>query len=415
MSTIVERCAAARIASRQIATLSTEVKNAVLRDLAADLLRSAPAVLAANAADMAAARSAGLAEAKLARLALTDRSIAQSAEGLSQVAALPDPVGQVVRESVAASGLRVRRVRTPLGVICMIYEARPGVTIDAFALCFKAGNACILKGGKEAERSNAALAEIVGRTLRAHGIGEHALVSLSVLAREDLSTLLQQDSSIDLVIPRGGADLIRFVAQNSRIPTIQHYHGVNHIFVDAQADLDLAAKVCVSAKVSAPATCNAVECILVDSAVAHRFVPDLVRAYADAGVEIRGDEEVVLLSGSLARRASPADFGTEFLEKIVAMRIVSGLDEAIAHIHRHGSLHTEAIITRDQPTARAFCSRVAASCVLVNASTRMNDGFALGLGAEIGISTSRIHAFGPMGLEELTVTRFICEGDGQIR
>jgi glutamate-5-semialdehyde dehydrogenase len=415
MSLIVERCAAARLASREVATLSTDAKNAVLLDLARRLEASRSAILEANGADIAAARAAGLAEAKLARLTLTDKSIAQLAEGLAQVAALPDPVGQVVRESVAASGLRVRRVRTPLGVICMIYEARPGVTIDAFALCFKAGNACILKGGKEAERSNAVLAGLVGEALRVHSISEHALVSLSVLSREDLSTLLQQDASIDLVIPRGGAELIRFVAQNSRIPTIQHYHGVNHIFVDAQADVDLALKVCVSAKVTAPATCNAVECILVDGAIAGTFVPALVRAYADAGVEVRGDPDVVLLSGSLAHQASPSDFGTEFLEKIVAVRIVAGLDEAIAHIHRYGSLHTEAIITRDDRAARAFCSRVAASCVLVNASTRMNDGFALGLGAEIGISTSKIHAFGPMGLEELTITRFICEGSGQVR
>ncbi len=415
MTLIVERCAAARLASREVATLSTDAKNAVLLDLARRLEALRPAILEANGADIAAARVAGLAEAKLARLALSEKSIAQLAEGLSQVASLPDPVGQVVRESVAASGLRVRRVRTPLGVICMIYEARPGVTIDAFALCFKAGNACILKGGKEAERSNAVLAGLVGEALRAHGISEHALVSLSVLSREDLSTLLQQDASIDLVIPRGGADLIRFVAQNSRIPTIQHYHGVNHIFVDAQADRDLALKICVSAKITAPATCNAVECILVDGAIADTFVPALVRAYADAGVEVRGDPGVVLLSGSLAHPASPSDFGTEFLEKIVAIRIVAGLDEAIAHIHRHGSLHTEAIITRDDSAARAFCSRVQASCVLVNASTRMNDGFALGLGAEIGISTSKIHAFGPMGLEELTITRFICEGSGQVR
>jgi len=298
----------------------------------------------------------------------------------------------------------------------MIYEARPNVTIDAFALCFKAGNACILKGGKEAAASNAALANLAHAALAGAGIDPGALTVVSALSREDLLVLLEQDAFIDLVIPRGGTDLIRFVARHSRIPTVQHYQGVCHVFVEASADLDLAERICVTGKTSAPATCNALECVLVDRAIARAFVPRLVTAMAAAGVEVRADGEALALCppGSCAA-AVPEDFGREFLDLIVALRIVDGLEGAIGHIRRYGSNHTEAIVTRNERAASDFLRRVQASCTLVNASTRMNDGASLGLGAEIGISTSRVHAYGPMGLEELTTVRFVVEGSGQTR
>ncbi len=409
-------CTEAREASRTLATLPTAHKNAVLFALAERLKNNQEAILEANEADLNAANHAGLASAKLQRLTLTERSIDQLALGLIQVAALPDPVGSVVKDYTVPSGLHVRRVRCPLGVIAMIYEARPGVTIDAFALCFKAGNACILKGGREAAKSNAALADLVHAVLSESGVPQGALVVLPPIEREDLKLLLQQDQSIDLVIPRGGTDLIRFVAQHSRIPTIQHYQGVCHIFVDATADLDLAENICATAKTSAPATCNAAECILIHESIAPAFIPRLVARYQRDHVQVRADEAAQRLAppGSVTP-AAPEDFGREFLDLVVAMKVVPNLDAAIGHIARYASNHTESIITRDAKSAEHFLARVQSSCTLVNASTRFNDGFQLGLGAEIGISTSKIHAYGPMGLEELTTTRYIVEGTGQTR
>lgn len=417
-SAIVAAAAAAKAASVVVGQLETETKNALLLDLAERIAAAVPVVLAANARDVEAARASGLAPAKLQRLALSAGSLAQLCDSLRLVAALPDPVGQVTRDSTVPSGLRVRRVRSPLGVVAMIYEARPAVTIDAFALCFKAGNACILKGGKEAAASNAALAAIAHEALAARGLPAAALTLVATPSRDDLLTLLQQTASIDLVIPRGGHELIRFVAENSRIPTIQHYQGVCHIYVDAAADLAMALKICTTAKTSAPATCNAAECVLVHEAVAERFVTMVVRAYVEAGVQVRADARAMGIVGAGAAGVVPAaveDFGREFLDMVVALAVVDSLDGAVAHIARHGSLHTEAIVTADEGAAERFARRVVASCVLVNASTRMNDGTQLGLGAEIGISTTKVHAFGPMGLEELTCTRFICTGTGQTR
>ncbi len=416
-SPIVHAAHAAREASHAVATLETEKKNAVLRAVADAIIAEAGQILAANAEDMAAARSAKLAESKLKRLELTAAGLAQLAAGIRQVADLPDPVGEVTRERQVPSGLTVRRVRSPLGVVAMIYEARPGVTVDAFSLCFKAGNACVLKGGREAAKSNAALAALVHRVLREHGIPEAALTLLATSDRAQLEELLTLDAYIDLVIPRGGTELIRFVVKNSTIPTIQHYQGVCHVFVDASADLDMAERLCVTGKVSAPATCNSTECVLVDAAVAGSFVPRLVAAYSKAGVEVRGDAEVCRLASGAAnlKPASDDDWGREFLDLIVAMKVVGGIDDAIAHIRRYGSNHTEAIVTRTEAHAERFTRQVQSSCVLVNASTRFNDGFQLGLGAEIGISTSRLHAYGPMGLEELTIQRYVALGDGQTR
>lgn len=418
MTAHIEHAArAAREASRILAALPTATKDAFLRDLASAIDARRDEVLAASARDVETARAAGLAAPKLARLGLTDASMRQLTDGLRQIAALPDPVGAIVRDSVVPTGLRVRRVRTPLGVICMIFEARPAVTIDAFALCFKAGNACLLKGGKEAAGTSSLLATVAREQLAAHHLPEAAIASIAGLDREALKHLLTLDKDIDLVIPRGGHDLIRFVAQHSKIPTIQHYQGVCHLYIEATADQAMARRICINGKVSAPATCNATECVLIDRAIAATMIPALVADFAAQGVEVRGDPDVVKLAPAAPnlKPAADTDFGTEFLDLIVAIRIVDNLDAAIDHIQRFGSNHTDAIVTRNADIATEFTRRVQSSCVLVNASTRFNDGYQLGLGAEIGISTTRLHAFGPMGLEELTVQRFVVEGDGQVR
>lgn len=412
---IPEAARAAKVASAAVAQLDTATKNALLLDLAAAVTAHETDLLAANAQDLQAARAGGLPAPKLARLTLTPASLAQLAAGLAQVAALPDPVGRVTRDDVVASGMRVRKVRAPLGVVAMIYEARPAVTLDAFALCFKAGNACVLKGGREASRSNVAMARLAHACLGARSLPLAALTLVATPARDDLLLLLRQSASIDLVIPRGGHELIRLVAEHSRIPTVQHYQGVCHVYVDAAADTATALRICVTAKTSAPATCNAAECVLVHRAVADRFVPELARAMHAAGVRVRADARAHALAPAHSTPAAEGDFGREFLDLIVALAVVDDLDAAVAHIERHGSLHTEAIVTADERAAEEFTRRVQASCVLVNASTRMNDGFQLGLGAEIGISTSKIHAFGPMGLEELTTQRYVCTGTGQTR
>lgn len=406
----------AKDASRAIAALPPSVKDAVLISLAGAIACEAPAILAANAADLDAARRDALSEAKLRRLELTESSLAQLAESLRQIAAMPDPVGSVSRAWDVPSGLHVERVRTPLGVVAMIFEARPAVTVDAFALCFKAGNACILKGGREAARSNRALAALIRRALIEHHAPEHAITLLTTSDRDELRRLLSLSELIDLVIPRGGESLIRFVREHSRIPTVQHDKGVCHIFVDESADPIDAADLCLSAKASAPATCNALECVLVHRAIAPAFAPRLASACAAAGVELRADGRFrALAGGATIAPATDADWGAEFLDLILAAKVVDSIDDAIAHIARFTSGHTESILTRDDANAGRFCREVTSSCVLVNASTRFNDGFQLGLGAEIGISTSRIHWYGPMGLEGLTIERFVVRGSGQRR
>jgi glutamate-5-semialdehyde dehydrogenase len=419
--------ACARDASRRVALLPTGVKNGVLTTLASLLESHAAEVLRANAEDVARAREAGLPAPKLQRLGLSERSVGALAAGLRQVASLPDPVGRVTREGDVPSGLHVKKVRAPLGVVAMIYEARPGVTLDAFALCFKAGNACILRGGKEAERSNAVLADLAHRALDQHGAPREALVNISGTGRDVLAEMLQLDTLIDLVIPRGGRELIELVRRTTRIPTVQHFQGVCHIYVDESADLERAVEICATAKASAPATCNAAECVLVHKGIAEAFVPAMIDRYVKEGVQVRATPLVLALApphaldrpdGRGVVLAQPEDFGAEFLDLIVAMRTVDSVDEAIEHIAEYASDHTEAILTRDTGpggAAERFVAGVRSSCVLVNASTRFNDGFQLGLGAEIGISTSRVHAYGPMGLEELTTQRWIVIGSGQTR
>lgn len=406
--------ARAKAAARAVARLDTETKNAVLLEFARRIEEGGQRIRRANEADLSNARSAGLTDAKIRRLALGESAIGQMAAGLRQVARLEDPVGAVTRDDVVPSGLRVAKVRCPLGVVMMIYEARPNVTVDAFALCFKSGNACILKGGREAVESNRTLAEMAVESLSAAAVTPDALILVTTSEREAIKGLLQQHTSIDLVIPRGGRELIEFVHRHSRIATVQHFHGVCHIFVDASADLDRAVDICTTAKTSGPATCNAVEALLIHEAIAAAFVPRLAARLKSEGVEIRGDLEVCRLAPD-AVAARDDDWGREFLDLIVACRVVRGLDEAIEHIHQYGSNHTEAILSRDAGNQQRFLDAVQSSCVLVNASTRFNDGFQLGLGAEIGISTSRIHAYGPMGLEELTTQRYVVRGDWQAR
>lgn len=415
--TEIERLARrAREASREIAALDAETKNAVLRRLSGLLAERKPDVLAANRADTESARREGLATSKLRRLELTGAGLAQLRAGLEQIASMPDPVGAVTASYDVPSGLRVERVRTPLGVIAMIYEARPGVTLDAFALCFKAGNACLLKGGKEAVRSNALLAELAAAALVEAGAPEGSIGAIATSDRAELRRMLELAEDIDLVIPRGGAALIRFVHEHSRVPTVQHFQGVCHVYVDATADVDMAVEIVATGKTSAPATCNATECVLVHEEVAPRFVPRLAQRAERDGFEIRGDARFRELAEPAAVVAArDDDYGREFLDLVLAARVVPSVDDAIEHIHRFASNHTEAIVGVDADALRRFRREVTSSCVLVNASTRFNDGYQLGLGAEIGISTSKIHAYGPMGLEELTTQRWLVRGAGQVR
>lgn len=414
MKTIESMAAAARKAASAVAILTTPRKNAVLLDLADRIAKSKSTILRANQQDLDAAQANGTTGPKLKRLTLTLDSIGQMVEGLRQIAALPDPIGSVTKDYTAPSGIAVRKQRCPIGVIMMIYEARPNVTIDAFALCFKAGNACILKGGREALHSNEILATLARDALGAAGIPTEAVTLLTTSDREAIKQLLAMEQYIDLVIPRGGTELIRFVHEHARIPTVQHFHGVCHIYVDKDVDFDKAVHVCATAKTSAPATCNATEAVLVNAAIADAFIPKLAARLKADGVEIHGDDRVCALAPT-AKAATDDDWGYEYLDLIVAMKVVPSLNAAIEHIHRYGSNHTEAILTTNENAAAEFTQRVQSSCVLVNASTRFNDGFQLGLGAEIGISTSKIHAYGPMGLEELTTQRYVVQGDWHTR
>ena len=414
MNDLETRVSNARAAAEQIAHLSTATKDRVIRALADSIDKDSKYLYQANEIDILNAQRSGVSEAKIRRLTLSRDAFSQMSAGLRQVADLPDPVGQVTKQYKTPSGLDVRKVRCPLGVILMIYEARPNVTVDAFALCFKASNACILKGGREASESNHALAELIWIALEREGVSRNALTLITNSDREQMKSLLQMHEHIDLVIPRGGTELIKFVHEHSRIPTVQHFQGVCHIFVDATADLEQALEICTSAKTSAPAACNSVETVLIHEMIALDFVPRLVKRLQASGVEVRGDAAVCRFASGV-RLASKSDWGREFLDMIVAIRVVTDLDAAIEHIHRYGSNHTEAILTQDTDSAERFVNEVQSSCVLVNASTRFNDGYQLGLGAEIGISTSKVHAYGAMGLEELTSQRYIVRGSGQAR
>ncbi len=413
-SIVEEMAKKAKEASRIVANLSTSVKNKVLLKTADKIEASKEWLQKENKKDLDKGKEKGLSAAFLDRLALSDKVIKSMADGLREVAALPDPVGEVVKMWKRPNELLVGRVRIPLGVICMIYESRPNVTIDAAGLCLKAGNATILRGGSDAIHSNMALAGLLQEVLQEMKVPEEAVQVVPTTDRDAVTELLKREEEIDLIIPRGGEGLIRFVAENSRIPVLKHYKGVCHVYVDQDADLNMAKEICFNAKVQRPGVCNAMEGMLVHKDIADQFLPEMGKAFQEAGVEIRGcDKTCAILP--YAKKAQESDWGEEFLDLILAVKVVDSMKEAMDYIAKYGSNHTEAIVTKDYGRARQFLSEVDASLVLVNASTRFNDGGQLGLGAEIGISTSKLHAYGPMGLEELTTTKFIAYGDGQIR
>ncbi len=414
MTDIRTSALACRDAAQALAQLPGADKDALLRAMADALDADADTILAANARDLAAAREKGTAGAMLDRLALDHARLAAVSAALREVAALPDPVGQVTRRDTRPNGIAVEKVRVPLGVIAMIYEARPNDTADAAALCIKAGNGVILRGGSEAIHSNTAIAASLQRALREAGIGEAALTLVTDLRRETMLALLQLSDIVDLAIPRGGEGLIRFVAEHARVPVIKHYKGVCHLFVDASADPALALRLLVDGKVGRPSACNALETLLVHADIADTFLPDAVAALRAHGVEVRGDERTRALVADVVP-ATDDDYAAEFLDLVIAVRVVDTLDAAITHIRRFGSDHTEVIATRDEDNAARFIDALRAAVVMVNASSRFSDGGELGLGAEIGISTTRLHAHGPMGLEALTVERFVVRGDGQVR
>lgn len=414
MSAIRQQVEACHAAAPAMAGLDGAAKRALLLDMADALAAAADEVLAANALDVAAATKTGMRGALLDRLTLDAPRVARIVDGLRQVAALPDPVGQVTRDEIRPNGVRVQRVRIPLGVIAMIYEARPNVTADAAALCLKAGNAVILRGGSEALHSNVAIGRVLRSSLRAHGLPEAAITIVDDLRREAMVELLQLDGLVDLAIPRGGEGLIRFVTEHARVPVIKHYKGVCHLYVDRAADPRVALDLLVDGKVSRPGVCNALETLLVHRDIAGTFLPHAAAVLGGLGVELRGDAASRALVPAM-RPASDADYAAEFLAPIIAVRVVDGIDAAIAHIRRYGSDHTEVIATRDEAAAARFVHGLRSAVVAVNASSRFSDGGELGLGAEIGISTTRLHAYGPMGAEALTIERFVLHGDGQVR
>lgn len=413
-TSIESLAAAAKAASRQVAGLSTDQKNRALYRMADALLAHEAEILEANAVDVDAARDSGLSAAMTDRLILTPERLAAMADALREVASFADPVGEMSERRRRPSGIEVGKMRVPLGVIAMIYESRPNVTSDAAGLCFKAGNAVVLRGGSEAIHSNRAVAAALHEALAAEGIDPAAVTLVPTTDREAIRDLIRMNEHLDLVIPRGGEGLIRFVDENSRVPVIKHYKGVCHLYADASADLDVALRLLIDGKLSRPGVCNALETLLVHESVAADFLPDVGRQLAARGAEIRGDERTRELLPEVAA-ATEEDYAAEFLAPILAVRVVDGYEEAVAHIARYGSNHTEVIVTRDLGRARQFVRDVDASVVLVNASSRFSDGGELGLGAEIGISTTKLHAYGPMGLEALTTQKFVVYGDGETR
>ena len=404
----------ARDSSRQLRNTERGKKDAALELMARKIIEREEQIQTENEKDLSLAKEKGLSSAMMDRLTLDKKTIQSMAEGLKEVVALPDPVGEVTGMWKRPNGLVVGRVRIPLGVIGFIYESRPNVTVDAASLCLKAGNAVILKGGSEAIHSNMILGDILTEALDETGIPQKAIQVIPTTDRRAVGILLGLEDHVDVIIPRGGEGLIRYVTENSRIPVLKHYKGVCHVYVDEFADLNMASDICFNAKVQRPGVCNAMETMLVHERVASDFLPSMMKRFLDAGVEIKGCPRVV----DMIPQATPAqesDWPAEYLDLILAVKIVSNMDEALDHINRYSSNHTEAIVTRDYVHSQRFLAEVDSSVVLVNASTRFNDGNQLGLGAEIGISTSKLHAFGPMGLEELTTTKFIVYGNGQIR
>lgn len=409
--------AAARIAATAMAAAPTAAKDRALRALAARLREQAPALAAANAEDLARARAAGLAEPMVDRLKLTPQVIATVAEGCEQIAAMPDPIGEITDLKRRPSGIAVGRMRVPLGVFGMIYESRPNVTIEAASLAIKSGNACILRGGSEALASNLALAACVQAALVEAGLPADAVQLVPTTDRAAVGRLIAMPEHVDVIIPRGGKGLIERIAAEARVPVIKHLDGNCHVYVDAEVDLELAVRVTDNAKTQKFSPCNAAESLLVHAAQAPAFLPRIGRVFADKGVEMRCDAHAAALLAGLPKvlPATEADWGCEYLDRIISIKVVDSLDEAIAHINRHGSHHTDAILTTNHPNAMRFLREVDSASVMVNASTRFADGFEYGLGAEIGISTDKFHARGPVGLDGLTSLKWVVLGQGEIR
>src|SRR6187402_2631659 len=413
-SSLRDKAIACKDAAAAIAGLDTKAKRNLLSAMANALAADEDLVLEANAKDMEAARANGTSDAMLDRLRLDASRVAGIVAAIREVAILPDPVGITTRRETRPNGIVVERVRIPLGVIAMIYEARPNVTADAAALCLMAGNAVILRGGSDAMHSNIAIATALRRALKIIGIPEAALTLIDDPSRETMVELLQLTDVVDLAIPRGGEGLIRFVAEHARVPVIKHYKGVCHLYVDREADLALALRLLVDGKTSRPGVCNALETLLVHEDIAAEFLPRAIARLRELAVDVRGDNATRAQVADVAP-ATEDDYAAEFLDLVIAIRVVDNIDEAIMHIRRYGSDHTDVIATRDDAVAERFVRAIRSAVVMVNASSRFSDGGELGLGTEIGISTTRLHAYGPMGAESLTVERFVVRGDGQVR
>ncbi|WP_353684862.1 glutamate-5-semialdehyde dehydrogenase [Thermodesulfovibrio sp. 3907-1M] len=411
---VLSKAKEAKEASRLIGKASTERKNKILTRMAEYLKHGKDELIKANSIDVQRAQEKGLSKALIDRLTLTEKRIDEMIKGLEEVIALADPVGEITKMWLRPNGMLVGRMRVPIGVIGVIYEARPNVTVDVTGLCLKAGNSVVLRGGSEAINSNAALVRILKKALKDEGMHEGVVSFIDTPQREAVLEMIKLEGLIDLIIPRGGESLIRTVTENSRIPVLKHYKGVCHVFVDRDADLEMAQEICFNAKVQRPATCNAMETMLVDEAIAEVFLPKMLKRFEEAGVQLKGCPKTKKIYPDVMEVAEE-DFYKEYLDLILNVRVVKDMDEAIEHITKYGSAHSDAIVTRDYNKAMKFLREVDSSAVFVNASTRLNDGYQFGLGAEIGISTDKIHARGPMGLEELTCTKFIVFGSGQLR
>jgi len=411
---VIDLCQRARAATRQVATAPTAVKNRCLNDAAGRLRDSRSRLQSANQEDVDNGRAAGMTTAFVDRLTLTGARIDAMAAGLEEVAALPDPVGETIAQWRRPNGLEIAQVRIPLGVVGVIYESRPNVTAEAASLCLKAGNVVILKGGSEAIRTNAVIAEALSAAAQAAGLPAAAIQLIPTTEREAVQVLLKQSQFVDVIIPRGGESLIRAITESSAIPVIQHYAGVCHTFVDEAADLAMAERICFNAKVQRPGVCNAMENLLVHRAVAQTFLPGMIKSLRAAGVEIRGCEQTRAIVSDVVA-ATEEDWRTEYLDLILAIKVVDSFDEAVTFINTHGTGHSDAIVTEHYGRARQFQAQVDSAAVYVNASTRFTDGYEFGFGAEVGISTNRLHARGPMGLRELTTYKYVISGSGQVR
>ena len=405
----------ARAAARALALCSADVKNAALQAMADALEASTDGILAANAKDIEAAPGYGLNAAAIDRLRLTPERITAMAKGVREVADLPDPTGGVIREWTRPNGMKISKVRVPIGVVGIIYESRPNVTADAAVLCLKSGNACILRGGKESIHSNAAIAQALSEGARNAGLSADVIQLVPFTDREGVRLLAQMDRYLDMIVPRGGHALIEAVVEHARMPVIKHYHGVCHVYVDGGADLAMAERIAVNAKCQRPGVCNTMETLLVHRDVAEKFLPSVAAALWERGVELRGDARTREVLGSKVVEAVEADWTAEYLDLILSIRVVDSLEEAIDHIEHYGSHHSDAIVTGDEVAARRFLAAVDSAAVFWNVSTRFSDGGEFGFGAEIGISTDKLHARGPMGLEELTTYKYLVTGDGQVR